>query len=86
MPETAIPYLFVTAILSLLGFFLLRFYYLVDEIRKDVKEMLINEAKREAIVSNIKEDVDEFKLRQQEYEKKLNFLGRELERLKKANE
>jgi serine phosphatase RsbU (regulator of sigma subunit) len=86
MPETAppsnIPYWFVILILALLGFFLVRFWFLVDEIRKDVKKVLIDEAARNQLVRSLKEDVDEFKIKQQAYEKKLNYLERELQRKK----
>lgn len=82
MTDASAPYIFVTAATGLLTFFLIRFWYLVDEIRKDLKSVLIQEAKREQIVFNLKEDIVEYKVRQQEHEKKVNFLQREIERLK----
>lgn len=77
------PYWFFVIISVLLGFFLVRFWYLVDEIRKDVKELLIKNAARGQQIKTITEDVEEFKERQQEYDKKLNYLQREIERIKK---
>lgn len=80
--EQNIPYWFVILIISLLGFFLIRFWFLVDEIRKDVKQVLIAEAERKQLVSNIKEDIDEFKKWLNELQKTTNYHQREIERLK----
>lgn len=80
--EQNIPYWFVILIISLLGFFLIRFWFLVDEIRKDVKQVLIAEAERKQLVTNIKEDIDEFKKWLNELQKTTNYHQREIERLK----
>lgn len=79
----AIPYWFTAIVISVLAFFFVRFYYLVDEIRKDVKDILIEDAARKQIIETMREDIHEFKLRQQDFEKKLNFLQREIERIKR---
>jgi hypothetical protein len=80
-----VSYWFVVITFSLLGFLLIRFYFLVDEIRKDVKVMMVQDAVRSQLIENIKEDVMEFKVRMQEYEKKLNYLQREIERNNKKS-
>jgi hypothetical protein len=40
------------------GFFLVRFWLLVDEIRKDVKEVLVRGAVRDEAMSNLKSELN----------------------------
>lgn len=47
--------------IGIIGFFLARFYYLVDEIRKDVKDILIEGGANKISVDNIKKDISEIK-------------------------
>lgn len=88
MPENipGLIYLFLVLTISVLAFFLIRYWYMVDEIRKDVKTLLIDQAAKNQLLLTLKEDVAEFKLRQQEYDKRLNYQQRELERYKKASD
>lgn len=75
--------LFISACLSAIAFFLIRFYYLVDEIRKDVKGMLISEARKDAILNTMQNDITDIKDEQHEQNEKLRKLELEIEKLKK---
>ncbi len=74
-------YAFIAGIVSVIAFFLVRFYYLVDELRKDVKQLLIQEAGRGNAIENIKEDVKDIKATVHEHDKKLNHLELEVAKL-----
>jgi len=77
-----IPYIFFAAMSALLGFFLIRFWFSVDEIRKDVKSLLITQAKRNEMIENIKEDIDELKENQLSLQRKMNHMEIEIQKLK----
>jgi hypothetical protein len=66
--------IFLMAGVGLIGFFLVRFYYLVDEIRKDVKTILIDAAVSKEVVSHIEEDVKWIKREVHDHEKRIGQL------------
>lgn len=46
---------------AFIGFFLVRFWQLVDEMRKDIKQVLTNGAVRDQRINETKEELDEVK-------------------------
>lgn len=54
-------YWLLTGSISVIAFFLIRFFFLVDEIRKDVKELLIRGAAQDEIIIRLEEDIKEMK-------------------------
>lgn len=84
MTQTTIPYWFVLMVMGLLTFFLVRFYYMVDEIRKDVKSMLVSEAENALAIEGLKEKIKEIKDSMKDQQEKLNDLDREIGRMKKT--
>lgn len=43
--------------IAIIGFFSIRFYFMVDEIRKDVKNLLISEARNSTRLEKLEETV-----------------------------
>lgn len=58
-----ILYLFITVLLAVISFFLVRFFFVVDEIRKDVKDLLVRKAAADEITKGIADDVDDLEKR-----------------------
>jgi len=54
-------WIFMILGLALVSFFSLRFYLTVEEIRKDVKMLLIKSAQGEEKIKQLQEDVDDIK-------------------------
>lgn len=50
-------YWLLTGSIPVTTFFLIRFFFLVDEIRKDVKQLLVNGAARDVEIENLKDDM-----------------------------
>jgi DNA repair ATPase RecN len=82
MPES-IPYWFVMMAMGILTFFLIRFWYTVDEIRKDVKEMLVEQAENKEAISSIKERLREMRSTQREHKNEIDQLDEDVDKLKK---
>lgn len=59
MSAENIPYWFVLILSGFATFFIIRFYYMVDEIRRDVKQMLTEMAENRVTIDRLKNDVDE---------------------------
>jgi hypothetical protein len=78
-----ILYYFLTACLSVITFFLIRFYYLVDELRKDIKDLLINESSRTTALENMKDDLIDVKQTVHDHDKKLNSLELQIAKIQK---
>lgn len=76
-------YWFITGGLGCITFFLVRFYYLVDEIRKDVKGLLIKESSRDEILKNLEGDVKEINRNLHEHEHDIIELKIEIQKLKR---
>ena len=66
--------IFLVAGVGLIGFFLVRFYYLVDEIRKDVKEILIDRAASNQIILGHEKDITEIRAVTNTHESRINKL------------
>mgnify|MGYP001183548493 FL=1 len=47
----------ITIMIGIIGFFLVRFFYVVDEIRKDVKALLIKGAAWNEALMNVKKEL-----------------------------
>ena len=67
---------------ALVGFFLIRFWYLVDEIRKDIKQVLVNGATRDQQISDIKKEVDELQIDQKEIKRDVESVQKDVIKLK----
>jgi hypothetical protein len=76
-------YFVLTVLLSVIAFFLVRFFYLMDEIRKDVKQVLISNASRDAMIQEFKTDIQEIRRTVHDHGRKLNTL--EIEISKQSN-
>jgi hypothetical protein len=74
--------IFMSIILSAIGFMLVRFYFLFDEVRKDVKAMLINSASRDQAIRNINNDIAEIKRTTHEQEKRLRNVEIQVNQIK----
>jgi hypothetical protein len=59
-PQTAL-YSFVSGCTMIIGFFLIRFYFLVDNIGKDVKQILISMATTDEKIKQLEKDSEEAK-------------------------
>jgi len=68
MEASSILYLFITVCLAVISFFLVRFYQLVDEIRKDVKDLLLKRAAADEISKGLFEDVTDLQKRVRDLE------------------
>ncbi len=82
MTELNSPYWFVLIAMGLLGFFLIRFWYSVDEIRKDVKAMLIAQTENKEAINAIKERLRELRLTQFEHKNEIKQLDEDVDKLK----
>lgn len=82
----SIPYWFVVIVICFLGFLLVRFWFLVDELRKDIKALLIKDAARDAQLRSLTSDNEEYYSRLNEHDKKINFQQREIRRLQESNQ
>lgn len=76
-------YYFLTGTCMMISFFLIRFYFLVDEIRKDVKNILINEGVRNNKLDNMRDDIEDIKKERHEIVERLQHLEMEIQRIKK---
>ena len=76
-----VMYGFVSIAVTVISFFLVRFYYLVDEMRKDVKQLLIRESAKNQAMQDIKEDLEDIKSTVHDHDKKLNRLEIDLAKL-----
>lgn len=56
-------WIFIVIALGLISFFSVRFYMTVDEVRKDVKSLLIDSAIRKEKIEQIESDVESIKER-----------------------
>ena len=81
MTEKAM-YIIVPLLLGFNGFFLIRFWFLVDEIRKDVKDFLIHDTLKTGKIENIETTVTDIKKTVHSHDKKLSQLEIELIKLK----
>lgn len=77
-----IPYWFVLILSGFATFFIIRFYYMVDEIRKDVKTMLTEMAENRVTIGRLKNDVDEITEELHEHEKRLIEIEKSIAKLK----
>jgi hypothetical protein len=75
-------YFFLTAGVSVIAFFLVRFYYLVDEMRRDVKQLLIQESAKNEAMKNMRSDIEEIKDTINHHSKQLSHLELELAKIK----
>lgn len=57
--KTEIANFFLPILLAIVGFFLLQFYQLVQSIKKDLTELLVNNAKRDQQLENLEGRVDD---------------------------
>lgn len=71
----------ITGLLTLNGFFLIRFWYLVDEMRRDIKHFLQREAAKNEKLENISENVTDIKQTVNSHDKRLNHLEIEIIKL-----
>ena len=60
-----------TIILGIIGFFLVKFYNTVEDIKKGVNEILINSAMRDENIKDIKNDIHEITLQLVDKERRL---------------
>ena len=67
------PYIgiLLTIILGIIGFFLMKFYNTVEDIKKGVNEILINSAMRDENIKDIKNDIHEITLQLVSMERRL---------------
>lgn len=84
MDVQTILYAFITGAVSVIAFFLVRFYYLVEELRKDVKQLLINESARKVAIENIKDDIEDIRRTVHEHDGQLNRLRIDISKLTKS--
>jgi len=66
--------IFLVSGIGLIGFFLVRFYYLVDEIRKDIKEILIDRATSNQIIFGHEKDITEIRVVTNDHDHRINKL------------
>jgi DNA repair ATPase RecN len=78
----AIPYWFVVIAMGILAFFLIRFWYTVDEIRKDVKSMLIAQSEHKETINAIKERIREIRAIQRDHKEEIAELDKDVDKLK----
>jgi len=76
-------YWFITGGLGCITFFLIRFYYLVDEIRKDVKNLLIKESSCDQILKNLEKEITQVNKNIHEHEHDIVELRIEIQKFKK---
>lgn len=70
-------------ILSIIGFFLVKFYNSVEEIKKGVNQMLINRAAKDQEIKQISEDVHEIKVNQAQQDRRLQKVEIEIAKITK---
>ncbi len=80
----SIPYWFVVLSMGVLTFFLIRFWYTVDEIRKDVKAMLIAASENKEAISAIREQIREIRQVQRDHKDELKILDKDVDKLKNS--
>ena len=73
----------ISVSIAVIGFFLVQFYYMVKDMAKDVKELLIQRATHDSEIKQMSEDVHEIKIRQGHFDRKLNNLELEISKLNK---
>jgi hypothetical protein len=61
----------LSLVLGLVGFFLVKFYNSVEELKKGMNDILIYNAGREVNISDIKKDIHEIKLTHIDHDKRL---------------
>ena len=82
MQQVNFFYIVITAMLALLGFFSVRFYMMVDEVRKDVKSILIGNGTRDEKLTNVEKKVDDIEITLKDHGEKLNRLELDVANLK----